>query len=103
MNQKMHAFVSTVIEMGKVERNYKAIEIIHEYIDDLRTLRNAFGKFSRRERRWKVSTENQPDSVAKVLNARDIDSYSNTYVLLKPHLKIAATSCEYERSGIILK
>ena len=51
MNQKMHAFVLTVIEMGKVERNYKAIEIIHEYIDDLRTLRNAFGKFSRRERR----------------------------------------------------
>ena len=48
MIQKMHAFVPSVIEMGKVERKYKTEEIIHEYRDDLPILRNAFQKRLRR-------------------------------------------------------
>ena len=72
---KMHAFVPSVIEMWKVERNYKTEEIIHEYRDDLPTPRNAFGEYSRWERRWKaVPKENQPDFVAKVSKVCDIYS-----------------------------
>ena len=67
MIHKIHAFVPSVIRMGKVERNCKMEEIIHEYRNDLPTARNAFEEFSRWERRWKaVPKENRPNSVAKV-------------------------------------
>ena len=68
MIHKILAFVPSVIGMGKVERNYKTEEIIHECRDDLPTSRNAFEEYSRWERRWKaVPKENRPDSMAKVL------------------------------------
>ena len=51
MIHKMHAFIPSVIEMGKMERIYKTGQIIHEYRDDLPTTRNAFGEYSRWERR----------------------------------------------------
>ena len=86
--------------MGKVERNYKTKEIIREYRDDLLTPRNAFEW----ERRWKaVPKEDQPDSVAKVLKVCGMDSYPNIYVLLKILRTVTVTSCECERSGIVLK
>ena len=90
--------------MGRVERNYKMEEIIHEYRNDLPTARNAFEEFSRWERRWKtVPKENRPNSVAKVLKVCDMDSYPNIYVLLKILRTVVVTSCECERSGIVLK
>ena len=52
---KMHAFVRSVIGMGKVEENNKIEEIIHEYRDHLLTPRNVFkgekddGKLFRRK------------------------------------------------------
>ena len=104
MIHKIHAFVPSVIRMGKVERNYKMEEIIHEYRNDLPTARNAFEEFSRWERRWKaVPKENRPNSVAKVLKVCDTDSYPNMYVLLKILRTVVVTSCECERSGIVLK
>ena len=39
----------------------------------------------------------------KVLNVCDADSYPNIQVLLKILGTVAATSCEYERSGSVLK
>ena len=104
MTHKMHAFVPSVIGMGKVERNYKTEEIIHKYRDDLPTSRNAFEEYSRWERRWKaVPKVNRPDSVAKVLKVCDMDSYPNIYVLLKIPRTVAVTPCECERSGIVSK
>ena len=104
MTHKMHPFVPSVTEMRKVERNYKTEEIINKYRDDLPTPRNAFGEYSRWEKQWKaVPKENQPDSVAKVLKVCDMDSYPNIYVLLKILRTVAVTSCEHERSGIVLK
>ena len=103
MIHKIHAFVPSVIRMGRVERNYKMEEIIHEYRNDLPTARNAFEEFSRWERRWKtVPKENRPHSVAKVLKVCDTDSYPNMYVLLKILRTVIVTSCECERSGIFL-
>ena len=100
--QKMHYFVPSVIR-GKVERNYKTEEI-HEYRHDLTTTRNAYAEYSRLERRWKaVAKENQLNSVVKVLKVCDINSYPNIYVLLKILRTVAVGSCEYERSGIVLK
>ena len=104
MIHKIHAFVPSVIRMGRVERNYKMEEIIHEYRNDLPTARNAFEEFSRWERRWKaVLKENRPYSVSKVLKVCDMDSYPNIFVLLKILRAVAVTSCECERSGIVLK
>ena len=60
---KIHAFVSSVIGMGKVEGNNKIKEIIHKFRNDLLTLGNAFEEYSRRERQWKVvPKENQSDT-----------------------------------------
>ena len=82
MIHKMHAFVPAVIR-GKVERNYKTEEIIHEYRDDLPIPRNAFAEYSRWKRRWKaVPKKNQLDSVAKILKVYVKVSYPNIYVLL---------------------
>ena len=104
MIHKMHAFVPSVIRLGKVERNYKSREITQEYRDDPPFPRNAFEEHSRWERRWKaVPKKNRPDSVAKVLKVCDIDSYPNTYVFLKILQTAAETSCECERCGIVLK
>ena len=76
----MQVFVPLEIR-GKVERNCKTEEIIHEYIDDLPTPRNAFAEFSRCERRWKaVPKENHPGSVAKLLEVCDMDLYPNINV-----------------------
>ena len=111
---KIHAFVPSMIRMGKVERNCKMEEIIHEYRNDLPTARNAFEiiheyrnafeESSKWERRWKaVPKENRPNSVAKVLKVCDMDSYPNIYVLLKILRTVAVTSCECERSEIVLK
>ena len=100
MINKMHAFVPSMIGMGKVERNnYKTEEIIREYRDDLPTPRNAFEW----ERRWKAVPNENSGSVAKVLKFCDMDSYLNMYVLLKILRTVAVTSCECERSGIVLK
>ena len=94
MIHKMHALVPLVIEMGKVERNYKTQEVIHEYRNDIPTPRNAFEKYSRWERRWKaIPKENQPDSVVKVLKVCDMDSYPNINVLLKILRAAVITSC----------
>ena len=104
MINKMHPFNPSMTEMRKVEKNYKAEEIIHEYRDDLPTPRNAFGEYSRWERRWEaVPKENQPDSAEKLLKICDMDSYPNIYVLLKILRTVAVISCECERSGIVLK
>ena len=84
MIHKLRAFVPSVIEMGKVEGIYKTGKIIHEYRDYLPTPRNAFGEYSRWERRWKAAPkENQPDSVAKVLEVCDIYlcCYSSCYIM----------------------
>ena len=76
MIHKMHAFFPSVIGMGKVERDYKIKETIHEYRDDLPTPRNAFEERSMWERRWKaVPKKNLPDSVAKVLKVCGMGSY----------------------------
>ena len=42
MIHKMHAFVPSVIRMGKVQLNYKIEKISHGYRDNLPTARNAF-------------------------------------------------------------
>ena len=104
MIHKMHTFASSVIEMGKVERNYKTEEIMKEYRDDLPNPRNVFEEYSKWERRWKaVPKENQPDSVAKVLKVCDMVSHPNINVLLEILRRVAVTSCDCERSGIALK
>ena len=74
MIHKMYAFVPSVIR-GKVERNYKTAEIIHEYRDDLPTPRNAF-EYSRYERRWKVlPKENQLGKSVNNLRRRFVSKY----------------------------
>ena len=104
MIPKTHAFVQSVIGMGKLERDYKIEEIIHEYRDDPPTSRNAFKEYSRWERQWKaVLKENRPDSVERVLKVWDMDSYTNIYVLLKILQTVPETSCECEKSRIVLK
>ena len=104
MIHKMHAFVPPVIRMGKVERSYKCEDIRHEYRDDPPTLRNTFEEHSRWERQWKaVPKKNQSDFMAKVLKVCDMDAYPNIYVSLKILAKLAETSCECERFGIVLK
>ena len=76
MIHKMHAFFPSVIGMGKVERDYKIKETIHEYRDDLPTPRNALEESSRWKRRWKaVPKKYLPDSVAKVLKVCGMGSY----------------------------
>ena len=50
MIHKGHAFVPSVTR-GKVERNYKTEETIHEYRADLPIPRNAFAEYPRLERR----------------------------------------------------
>ena len=47
MIHKIQAFVASVIEMEKVERNNKIEEIINESRDDLPTTENVFEEHSR--------------------------------------------------------
>ena len=51
MIHKMHAFVPSVIGIGKMEGNNKIKKIIHEYRYNLPTPGNAFEEYSRCERR----------------------------------------------------
>ena len=100
----MQAFVASVIGMEKVKRFNKIEKIIRESRDDLLTTGNAFKEHSRQKRQWKaVTKENQSDSVAKALKVSGMDLYSHTSALLKILGTVAVTSCECERSGIVLK
>ena len=47
MIHKMHAFVPSVIGMGKGEGNNKIEKTIHEYRDDVTFSGNAFEEYSR--------------------------------------------------------
>ena len=82
MIHETHAFVPSVIRMGKVERNYKGEDNRHEYRDDPPTPRNTFEERSRWERGWKaVPKKNRSDFAVKVLKVCDMDAYPNIHVL----------------------
>ena len=104
MIHKMHAFVPSVVVMGKVEGNNKTKETIHKYRNDLPIPGNTFNEDSWWERQWKAFwKENQSDSLAKALKICNMDLYPNMHVLLNILETVAVTSCNCERSRSVLK
>ena len=100
--RKMHAFVPSVIGIGKVERHWKTKGNIHEYRDDTHSQRS-FRRILKVRKTMESSEGKTTWSCGKSIKSFDIESYPNIYVLSKILRTVAVTSRECERSGIVLK
>ena len=80
-------------------------EVLNIYSDDVPSPNRSEEEFIRWRREWLLADESvrRPDSIAKALKACDFHSFPNIYTLLQIYGTIAVTSCECERSGMVLK
>ena len=79
-------------------------DAVKMYADDLTSPINAEEEFMRWKGRWKATEKRlRPSSIAQALKECDSDMYLNLSVLLKIAGTVPVTSCECERSAIVLK
>ena len=86
------------------ENDVSVIDISDMYSDGLPGPLHFNDELICRKRRWTVWEVSAPlDATAKALKKCDDETYPNLSVLLKIAGTVAVTSCEYERSGNVLK
>ena len=101
MTLRLVGLVPSVIAVKDEVSIFEAIEF---YKDDLPYPNLLDKEFRRWKNKWRTEIpSSRPNSVAKSLKVCDEDFFPNIYILLKLAATIPVTSCEYERSGSVLK